>query len=68
MYDKMSCIPWLAKMYSGDCGDRGNIDSDSDSDSVKSCPSQDSEEERRRSRRWVRRGPVPSVPSVPHGS
>ena len=53
----MSCIPWLSKLYSGDgVGDGDCVGVESDSDSVKSCLSEDSEEERRRSRRWARRG------------
>jgi len=51
-----SCIPWLSKFYTtSDTGDCGNVDTDSDR-SVQSCPSQDSEEDRRIRRRWLNRG------------
>jgi hypothetical protein len=51
-----SCIPWLSKIYTtSDIGDCGNVDTDSDN-SVKSCPSEDSEEDRRRRQRWLSRG------------
>jgi len=54
-----SCIPWLSSFYtSSDAGDCGKVDCDSvdSGDSDKSCPSQDSAEDNRRQRRWLRRG------------
>ncbi len=65
----MSCIPWLSKFYieTGDCG---NVDTESENsaeNSERSCPSADSDEDRRRSERWRRRGqPCPLSPRVSH--